>query len=376
MTRAACLALIASSLFLAACTESEPDESTGIAAIADVIGDRAPASPPAAAARFAAATRAGDVALVDARDLSIVSTTALDDDAALVDLAMDPSGAALYAFVTDDDGQSGELLRASIAGDVLGPLEHVTWLDGVAHIEREADATLAFVHGYADQWKLLRDDGAPTSSLAMIAPVSLSAGAGSLDLLAADASGALGLYRVDRAASAWPPAAPLDLGHASSALTAQLVDAPRAGDACASCALTKGWLADVDAGDVSLRPIDADGLGAPVTIDVGASGAVIEAAVARCDGTVTLLLSGAELVVRARLDDTGDLAAVDALNMPAPIAPRGPGFSRAWVDLGGDAIAIATSNGVVVVDARPGFAPPAWTSSELRAPLTDVVTRP
>ena len=323
-----------------------------------------------------AATRFGEIALVDARDLSIVSTSALGDGARLVDLSMDPSGAAVYAFVTDDDGQSGELVRATIAGDMLGSFVHVTWLDGMAQIEREADATLAFVRGYADQWKLLRDDGAPTSSLAMPAPVSLAAGAGALDLLAADATGALGLYRVDRAASAWPPAAPLGLGQASSPLTAQLVDAPLGDDACGACALPKGWLADVQAGDVTLRPIDADGLGAPVSLEVDAPGAVIEAAVARFDGTVTLLLSGAEIAVRARLDDTGEVFAVDALNMPAPIAARGAAFSRAWTDLGGDAIVIATSSGAVVIDGRPGFAPPGLTAADLRAPLTEVAPAP
>lgn len=139
--------------------------------------------PPSAAADplLAAWTAAGALALVDGRTGHVLDENGSTPAGPLggqKDIAWDPHQQRLLLYEGDPDDQAGEIWTIDVAGletgrPHLGDRQHRAWVDGRARLWPSPQGIVVFHEGYGDQWRLLRDDGVPTASVAAASPASV-----------------------------------------------------------------------------------------------------------------------------------------------------------------------------------------------------------
>jgi len=163
-----------------ACGTAAPSDSIGqIVFEGPIAVPRQPPPPlrghPLPPDRLLAFTDAGLLATIDAGSGAIIATEPLDPEPELdpADLVIDhEAGRAIIVDAHLDDVYAAVGEVPLDADGTLGARVHRAWIDGRARAWPIAAGILLFEQGYGDRWRILRDDGGASASIAGAPPVS------------------------------------------------------------------------------------------------------------------------------------------------------------------------------------------------------------
>jgi hypothetical protein len=308
-------------------------------------------------------TDEGDLAVFDAASGAVVSTAAGSGRSGRRDIAVD---AARRVWVLEQEDEGGEIRVCPLAGNppALGACAHWVWVDGVAAMWPMQEGMVVFEDGYGPRWKVLRDDGAPAKGVWSPRPASVWTDGTNLHALTYGQDGAV-LER--RSATIGATAAPS--GTALWGLPATEPPSTRftpLGDG--------GVLVDALDGDVALRWVEDDAVGAAMLLGVGPGIARVEAAAA-LEGAVIALTTDRAVIAAM---ENGKSVGAASVSLPGGVRRENLFFSRDLLVTGPARALVATDAGVVAIEVQrtasgvTAFHDAQFQGAGLRGPLAAV----
>lgn len=315
---------------------------------------------------------AGAPVLFDSRSGAVIdeaSPSPPDRSGSGRDVAWDPYQQRVLRLDCDPDEQSGEISTLSVTGLQTGwpswaRQEHRAWVDGRARLWPLPDGIVVFEEGLGERWRLLRDDGVPTASVAASRPASVwsyprDAGLEILALGHGPAGGGPALQRLEGLVSAEQGVRvctrPLRVAPTTIPPTARMVPW-RPADDTASTELA--LVVDLAAGRPLIHLLGPAGPLAKAMLGVRQRFGRLEQALALPGprrgrrGLVVLLMSRPSAVVVATAD--ADFARVSAAMLELPGATRVEDrfFGRAALGVAANRVLAATDAGVWAIGIR------------------------
>ncbi|UQA62047.1 hypothetical protein [Polyangium aurulentum] len=279
-------------------------------------------------------TGEGDLAVFDAESGAVVSTAPGSGKSGRRDVAVD---AAKRVWVLEQEDEGGEIRGCPLAGSppALGACAHWAWVDGVAALWPAPGGMVVFEDGYGPRWKVLRDDGAPAKGVWSPRPASVWGDGTTLHALTYGQDGAALERRSAAIGGAIVPSGTAPWG--SPATEPPSARFTPLGDG--------GVLVDAQEGDVALRWVEDDVVGAAMLLGVGPGIARVEAA-AGLEGAVIALTTD-----RAVIAAVENGTSVGAASVPLPEGVRREDlfFSRDLLVTGPARALVATEAGVVAI---------------------------
>lgn len=365
------LGSIAALLLLAACGDPSPVIGRQVHVDFEPPGRlRAPvdAPPPPLLARTPAViafTSDGDLAVVDGSTGARLATAATATGAER-DVSFDPWHGRVFVLALDGEG-AGELVAHGAAladgSPVLGPAEHVCWIDGPARVLATPQGPVLFERGYGERWRLIRDDGEPSASAPAPVPrsawLTVHAHGSMVQALApvagdddAPARARAPVWATGIGAHAFQPLGPVGLVGApgrlaaAPALDGELFVAPSAGslEVYRLPNLGDGTLGQAD--PPSIVPIETSG--ALEQLAVADRGRTLVALLASADDGGGAVLDGATALV-ADLDESGRVARQALVALPGPLLAGRGDIERHLAVLRADRVLVGASTRVVAL---------------------------
>jgi hypothetical protein len=321
-------------------------------------------------------TEAGDLALVDGASGAVLASSPGGGLGGVRDAALDLAGERVVTFEGDDEATWGEIatysLDRTVSPPALGPRVARAMVDGDARVAAAPGGILVFSDGPATQWRLLRDDGVPSSSESGPRPASLvlrdrdhlAAPDLAFDALAYSDDGALVLQ------SAVATAGSLAMGGATTLPVTPF--APPTARLAALPGLGVDVVVDASDAGLVLHAITNGAAGPAISIGLGSPPGRVEAALPILSGdAVAVLTSGTARVVIAGIAPGGGLADVAAVDLDGPVRVEDRFFSRDLAAVDDETLLAATETGVarVHVDGSTGDLAVSLDSSFDGAPL-------
>jgi len=280
-------------------------------------------------------TGEGDLAVFDAASGAVVSTAPGSGRGGRRDLAVD---AARRVWVLEEEEEGGGEIRVCpLAGEppVLGSCAHWVWVDGVAALWPMPEGMVVFEDGYGPRWKVLRDDGAPAQGTWSPRPASVWAEGTTLHALTYGADGAALERRSATIGDVAEPSGTALWGvPASEPPTARFTPFEDG-----------GVLVDVLDGDLWLRGVQGDAVGAAMPLGAGPAIARVEAVGALAGAVIALTTDRAVIAAI----DNGQSVGVASVPLPEGVRQENLFFSRDLLVTGPDRALVATAGGVVMI---------------------------